>query len=104
MNEGKYYPVIRAEEVGNGERLFLEIKGQPVVVFNIAGNFYAIRDECTHDGNPLGDGDLDGFEIVCPRHGARFDVRSGKATRMPAVTDTAYYPTRVVEGMLEIEV
>lgn len=104
MSEGKFYPILRAEDLKNGERLFLEIKGQPAVVFNIAGSFYAIRDECTHDGNPLGDGDLDGYEIICPRHGARFDVRSGKATHMPAVTNTSYYATRVVDGMLEIEV
>ena len=102
MTDPKFYPVIQASELKNGERIFLEIKGEPVVIFNIAGNFYAIRDACTHDDNPLGDGDLDGYEVLCPRHGARFDVRSGKATHMPAVTDTPYYPTRVVDGMLEI--
>jgi len=102
--EGKFYPVIRVEEFKNGERLFLEIKGQPVVVFNLAGYFYAIRDACTHDDNPLGDGDLDGFEVICPRHGARFDVRDGRATHMPALTDTPSYPMRVVDGMLEINI
>jgi 3-phenylpropionate/trans-cinnamate dioxygenase ferredoxin subunit len=102
LREGKFYPVLKAVELKNGERLFLEIKGQPVVVFNIAGNFYAIGDACTHDNDPLGDGDLDGFEIICPRHGARFDVRDGRATHMPAVANTPCYPTRVVEGMLEI--
>ncbi|HZU86432.1 MAG TPA: non-heme iron oxygenase ferredoxin subunit [Anaerolineaceae bacterium] len=102
--ERKFYPVLKAEELKNGERLFLEIKGEPVVVFNIAGNFYAIWDACSHDENPLGDGDLDGFEIICPRHGARFDLRDGRATHLPAVADIPYYPTRVVDGMLEIKI
>ena len=62
-----------------GERIFIDIDGQPIVVFEISGRYFAIEDVCSHDGNPLGDGDLDGFDVVCPRHGARFDIRSGKA-------------------------
>ena len=52
--------------------------------------------------SPLGDGELDGFQIICPRHGARFDIRSGKALMLPAVVDTPWYPVRVVDGWLEI--
>lgn len=97
-----FYRVAAVDEIPNGERLYLEIGQEPIVLFNIAGKFYAIRDECTHDGNPLGDGELDGHQIVCPRHGARFDVRDGKALRMPAVADTPAYPVRVVDGQVEI--
>jgi 3-phenylpropionate/trans-cinnamate dioxygenase ferredoxin subunit len=50
----------------------------------------------------LGDGDLDGYEIICPRHGAHFDVRDGRAVRLPAVVNTPWYPVRVSDGFLEV--
>jgi 3-phenylpropionate/trans-cinnamate dioxygenase ferredoxin subunit len=89
-------------DLANGERLFVEIGDRPIVVFNIAGTYYAIGDVCTHDNGPLGDGDLEDFNVVCPRHGATFDARSGQATGMPAAVDIPSYPVRVVGGMLEI--
>ena len=98
----QFYNIGTVDELSNGERLFLEVDGQPIVVFNIAGNYFAIGDVCTHDEGPLGDGELEGFEITCPRHGARFDVRTGKALALPAVIDTPSYPVRVVDGFIEI--
>jgi len=98
----EYVPVGEARDVPTGERLFLEIDGEPVVIFNIAGKFFAIADQCSHDDGPLGDGDLDGLEVVCPRHGARFDVTTGKATALPAVMDIPAYPVRVVAGQIEV--
>ena len=89
-------------DLPNGERMFIEIEDRPIVVFNIAGTYYAIGDVCTHDDGPLGDGELEGCEIVCPRHGATFDVRSGKATGMPAVIDIPAYPVRITDGNLEL--
>ena len=102
MEEMTYYPIISTPELSNGERLFLEIEGEAIVLFNIAGNFFAIGDVCTHDNGVLGDGDIEGYEVICPRHGARFDVRDGKATRLPAVQPTKSYPVRVVDGKVEI--
>lgn len=67
-----------------GDRLVTEIEGRAVAVFNIEGDFYAIDDVCTHDGGPVAEGILDGVEIECPRHGARFDVRTGRPLCMPA--------------------
>ncbi len=90
------------DELPNGERMFFEIDEQPVVLFNIAGQLFAIADVCSHDDGPLGDGELDGFEIVCPRHGASFDVRSGKVLSLPAVIDIPAYPVRVVDGQIEL--
>lgn len=84
------------------ERLFVEVDGKPIVVFNLAGQFFAIGDVCTHDNGPLGDGDLEGDEVICPRHGARFDIRTGKTRGLPAVVDIPAYPVRVVEGKIEI--
>ena len=59
--------------------------GRAIAVFNFDGSFYAIDDVCTHDGGPLAEGRLSGCEIQCPRHGARFDVRTGKPLCMPAI-------------------
>lgn len=100
--ECEFIEVAAVEELASGERLFIEIDDQSIVVFNIAGQFFAIGDICSHDGGPLGDGDLDGFEVICPRHGARFDVRSGKVTALPAVEDIPAYPLRLVDGRIEI--
>ena len=102
MEEGSYFPIIAEKDLPNGERLFFEIEGEAIVLFNIAGNFYAIADLCTHDEGPLGEGDLDGFDLICPRHGARFDIRTGQAIRLPAVTPTKSYPTRIVDGVVEV--
>jgi 3-phenylpropionate/trans-cinnamate dioxygenase ferredoxin component len=101
---GKYqfFEVAEVDEIASGERLFLEIGSEPIVVFNLAGHYFAIGDVCTHDGGPLGDGDLDGYQVVCPRHGARFDIRTGKALTLPAVVDTPSYPVRVVDGKIQV--
>ena len=79
-----------------------------VAVFNLDGGFYAIEDICTHDGSPfLGCGldpqDLiDGDEVVCPRHGARFSIRTGAALSPPAYEPVTCFPTRVEEGMVQV--
>lgn len=97
-----FYTLGPAEDLPAGERIFIEVDDTPVVVLNISGKYYAIGDVCTHDGGPLGDGQVDGYQIICPRHGARFDIRSGKAVALPAVIDTPWYPIRVIDGQLEI--
>lgn len=97
-----FYEIAAVDDLPNGERLFVEIGENYLVVFNIAGQFYAIDDLCSHDDGPLGDGDLEGHEVACPRHGARFDVRTGKALTFPAVEDISAYPVRVVAGKIEV--
>lgn len=94
------YFEIGSADLHNGERLFVEIDNRPIVVFNIAGQYYAIGDVCTHDEGPLGDGILEEYNIVCPRHGAEFDVRTGKVMMMPAVVDIPAYPVKIVDGNL----
>ena len=100
-SQAEFYEIGPAD-LPNGERLFVEIDGKPIVVFNIAGQYFAIGDVCTHDEGPLGDGTLDDYIIACPRHGAEFDVRNGKAMLMPAVIDIPAYPVKVVSGNLFI--
>ncbi len=97
-NKVEFIAVAAVDEVPNGERLFVDIDSQPVVIFNIAGKYFAIADVCSHDDGPVGEGELRGYEISCPRHGAAFDVRSGKVLSLPAVVDIPAYPVRVVDG------
>ena len=99
-----FLEIAPVSELPNGERMFVDIGDTPIVIFNIAGQLFAIGDVCTHDDGPLGDGDIEGFNIICPRHGAEFDVRTGKVVSMPAVVDIPAYPVRVVDGMIEIGV
>ncbi len=102
MTDLEYFPVARIEDIPNGGRIYVEFGGMIIVVFNVGGNYYATGDVCSHDDGPIGDGELDGYQLVCPRHGARFDIRSGKALTLPAVEDIPYFPTRVVDGQVEI--
>lgn len=73
-----------------------------VMVFNINGSYYAIEDVCTHDGAALSDGELKGCEIICARHGARFDVRTGEVTAPPAYENIRCFPTRVKNGSIQV--
>jgi 3-phenylpropionate/trans-cinnamate dioxygenase ferredoxin subunit len=102
--KAEFVDIAPVSELPNGERLFVDLGDKPIVIFNIAGQFFAIGDVCTHDDGPLGDGMLEGFNVVCPRHGAEFDVRTGKVVQMPAVVDIPAYPVRVVDGVLQVGV
>lgn len=93
-----------AEDLPAGERMFIEVDEYHMVIFNLAGMLYSIGDVCSHDYGPVGEGDLDGMEIICPRHGARFDIRTGKVTALPATEDIPAYPVRVRNGQIEVGV
>lgn len=80
---------------GRVKLLLNEAEDLRIAVCNVDGEFYAIEDICTHDGGPLDQGDLEGDEIECPRHGARFNVRTGQATLMPAVMPVRTYPVKI---------
>jgi 3-phenylpropionate/trans-cinnamate dioxygenase ferredoxin subunit len=91
----EFVPVATTEELGNGQRILVDIGDLSLAVFNIAGAYFAIADLCSHDGGPLAEGEIDGQAIECPRHGGEFDLTTGKATRPPAVEDIPAYPVRV---------
>lgn len=101
-DECNYFRVCALNELPEDERIFFEIGNHSIVMFNIAGKVFAIADVCSHDNGPVGDGDLDGETIKCPRHGAVFDLNTGKAIHLPAVEDIAAYPVRIRSGDLEI--
>ncbi len=89
--------VANCPEVAPGEKKLVEVDGRAIALFNVEGTLYAIDDVCTHDGGPLAEGDLSGCEIECPRHGARFDVRTGKPLCMPAIEPVVTHQV-VVQG------
>ncbi len=87
--------VASQSEVQPGQTKLIDVDGRPIALFNVDGSFYAIDDVCTHDGGPLAEGELQGCEIRCPRHGARFDVRTGRALSMPAIEPVATHPVEL---------
>ncbi|MGE0759651.1 MAG: non-heme iron oxygenase ferredoxin subunit [Pirellulaceae bacterium] len=82
-------------EVPDPGKITVEVDDRMVVLVHVGGRFYCIDDVCTHDGGPLGNGRLCGLELACPRHGARFDVQSGKALTMPATEDTVAHEVQL---------
>jgi 3-phenylpropionate/trans-cinnamate dioxygenase ferredoxin subunit len=71
-----------------------------IAVYNIDGALYAVEDTCTHDGGELAGGEVFGFEVECPRHGARFDLRTGAVTNPPAYIPIASFPVREEDGLI----
>jgi len=92
---GQYVRVCAVSDMKEGDIRTVEINGRPIVLVGYDGAIYALDDLCTHDGGSLRDGGAIGAEIVCPRHGARFDIKTGAATRMPAVFGISTYDVKV---------
>ncbi|MEB0027347.1 non-heme iron oxygenase ferredoxin subunit [Pseudomonas sp. MH9.2] len=100
MNE--WITVARTEEVGPGERRVIDVDDTQIIVFNLAGQYYAIEDVCTHDGGQLTGGTVEGDQIVCPRHGARFCIRTGAALSAPAYDPTRTFPVRIENSEIQV--
>ena len=94
----EFVKVARVDEVAPGEMLVVEVDGRLICLANVAGQLYAIEDDCTHVGGPLDEGDLEGEVLTCPWHLAQFDVRSGKVLRGPARENLPTYEVRVEGG------
>ena len=94
--------VSRLNEFPPGSRRVVDVDGVMVAVFHLNEGLFAIEDVCTHDGGELASGELVGREIICPRHGARFDLQTGAVTAPPAYEPVATLPIRVEEGWVEV--
>lgn len=94
--------VANASELAPGEYRIIDIDDVMVAVFNIDGEFYAIEDSCTHDHLCLTGGEIEGEEITCPHHGARFNIKTGEALSAPAYEATSTFPVRVVDGIIQV--
>lgn len=94
--------VASAAEIEPGGYRSVDLDGTVVAVFNLGGTFFAIEDVCTHDGGRLAGGAVEGDQVVCPRHGARFCIRTGAALTAPAYEPAACLPVRVEQGEVQV--
>ena len=94
--------VAAASEIGPGEHRVVDIDDVAIAVFNLDGAYFAIEDVCTHDFGTLTGGCVEGGEIMCPRHGARFDIRTGEALTPPAYEPVATFPVRIHDGIVQV--
>jgi 3-phenylpropionate/trans-cinnamate dioxygenase ferredoxin subunit len=90
-----FVAVAKVFDVPDPGKTLVEVDETLVALFHVGGKWYAIDDVCTHDGGPLAEGELEGCTIACPRHGAKFDIRSGAALTMPATQATRSHETKV---------
>lgn len=91
----EFEKVASLDEIGPGGRKPMILDERPALLIRVGNGYYAIEDLCTHDGQPLTDGSLEGVQITCPRHGARFDVTTGKALCMPATEPVGTFAVEV---------
>jgi 3-phenylpropionate/trans-cinnamate dioxygenase ferredoxin component len=96
LNE--FIKVANAKDIPDPGKVLLEIDERLIVLMHVGGEFFCLEDLCTHDGGPLGEGDLDDHSIACPRHGAKFDIRTGAPLTMPATEPTKAYAVKVEGG------
>ena len=98
--------VCPVEELPPGEVKIVHAGQLSVGVYNLAGEFYALEDRCSHDDGPLCEGDFDVEEgvAICPRHGSNIDIRTGEALTLPAVFPVDTFPVRVVDGIVRVDV
>jgi len=103
-----WFDVTSQNDFKEGESRLVDVNDTMIAVFNLGGQYYAMEDVCTHDGSPLLGYGLDptdlieGDQIICPRHGARFCIRSGEALTPPAYEPVATFPVRVVSGVVQV--
>ena|ERR1700760_4182827 len=88
------------DQLPEGEPRSLSVGRRMIAVIRSGAEYYAIEDVCTHDGAPLTGGEIEGAEIICPRHGARFCLRTGEALTPPAYEPARVFETKVENGHL----
>ena len=99
----EFITVATTDELNVGDPpIVVEIGNKWVALYNIKGEYLAIEDVCTHDGNPLADGKVEDGVVICSRHGAKFDIKTGKALSAPAYIDVPTYQVRVIGNDIQI--
>ncbi len=99
---GNWLDVASVAELTPGTRRVIDMDGVAVAVFNLDGEYFAIQDICPHDGGDLANGELEGEVIICPRHGARFSIKTGTVLGPPAYEDIRTFPVRVEGGRVQV--
>jgi len=100
----RFIKVATMDELADQQAKLVELEGQKIALFRVDGAFYALSDTCTHRGGPLSEGTVEGAEVTCPWHGAKFDIRTGAVLGPPARQGVRRYPVRVTGADVEIEV
>ncbi len=95
--------VASRSELREGAPLCVEVHGARIALFRIGGEIHALQDRCTHLGGPLSEGFVEGEEVECPWHSARFNLKTGEALSPPAFESVRVYPVRVTGDEIEIE-
>lgn len=98
----RFETVAKVGEIPEGGVKVVRVDGDAVAVFHVGGAYYGLADVCTHDGNSIADGALDGYEVECARHGARFDIRTGAALTLPAVEAVPTHAVRVIGDEIQV--
>ena len=101
---GEFVKAASTSEIAPGQGRLVNIKGKEIVLFNIEGTFFALANACTHEEGPLAEGEVSGYEVTCPWHGASFDIRTGEVLCPPAYDDVARYNVRVTGTVIEVEI
>jgi 3-phenylpropionate/trans-cinnamate dioxygenase ferredoxin subunit len=96
----EFVSVARVGDLPDPGKMLLEVEDRMLVLLLVDGNYYCIDDVCTHDGGPLGEGELCQFALACPRHGAKFDIRTGQALTMPATEATVAHEVAVRDNQV----
>ncbi len=96
--------VAKVSEIAPGTTRRVVVDSAEILLCNVDGKIYAIEDVCTHDGGPLDQGELEGEHVVCPRHGATFDVRTGDALTLPAVVPLMTFDVNVEGDEIYVDV
>jgi 3-phenylpropionate/trans-cinnamate dioxygenase ferredoxin subunit len=99
---GEWVTVAPVGAVKNGKVKTFHVAGHDIALCNIEGTYFATQDLCTHDGGPLGEGELWNHDIECPRHGGRFDVRTGQVTALPPIFPIKTFPVRVEGDEIQV--
>ncbi len=94
---------VQVTDVPSGTGKVVQVEGKTLALFNLGGTFYAIDNACTHVGGPLGEGTVDGTVVVCPWHGSRFEIKTGKVVGPPATRNVTTYPARTQDGAVYID-
>ena len=94
--------VIAEKALAEGESIVVDVDGTDIALFKIQGSFYAIEDICSHDGAEIASGLLDGDEIICPRHGARFCIKTGAVKSPPAYEAIKCFPVRIDNNTVQV--
>jgi 3-phenylpropionate/trans-cinnamate dioxygenase ferredoxin subunit len=98
-----FVKVAKTHEIQTGKSRLVYVKGREIALFNVDGQLFALDNSCTHEDLPLDEGEISGFELTCPWHGAKFDLRTGEVLAPPAYEAIARYSLRVTGTDIEIE-